>query len=1179
MRIDELHLLAYGPFTNKKLDFSKGNFQLIFGQNEAGKSSMLRAIESLLYGIHTRTKDSFLHKNADLRIGGVLSAADGTKLAFKRRKGSKGTLRTLDEDENTLPDNSLDVFLRGVDQDRFTAIHCIDHDELRAGGEMMLQLKGLAGDSLLAAGSGTNFVSLQSRLQEDIDRLYVSRKKTRLKLALDGYSEAKKERAQCEVSVKEWESLKAEHDKLERNLGDSRKKCKELDVGCRRLLQLRSALPMITKWKSRKSELAELGGRDFEAPASDYSIEQRQECEREITQKTAMIDSLHERLSTLQEQLDNITELPEILARAEEIEDIQQRIGSQKEFIEERSKVDSEIATSKREVEQRLVELGLEIEFSEIDTRRIQHEHRSAIGALATEEKALRQAVSKVQGDLATSQRNLEALQEQLLKCGEEIDFGTLADEIRRAEHVVSATAEIEQLSSNLKMGDSQIARLLQELPYWDGSANDSVQRLVDAAVPMRETIDRFQSQFEKLENRRDTTRLELKAKTDEHVKLQQAIETASGVMPSLSEKELLAARERRQRGWRLVRQAWLETEDAAAIREFAGEERLDFAYETSVRESDDIADRQRLNADAVAQQAERESQATSLRKQIEALQDELDKLASEQQELERAWHSEWERSGIQQINSPLEMRSWVQNRTELINHVSAQGDLQNRRDEFQRRRNETHEALKQSLSNANLDAEGSLETLLMRANAALQASLEKSSAREQLVRDNDRLRDQVESQKLAEQQAKEELGKWEESWAEAMSWIDCKPSATGVQASARVEAISLLTKAFDKYRQQSERLDFIAQETQRFATDVKEVANQAAFEAGDSSAIEIAKQLRRQLDEARQRHQSANNLRADIETNKEETSDLQERAKTLELELAGFVKLANVGSSEDLPRFERLLQLSGELRELVDSIQSTGGGIEFDEFVEMAGDRDQAELDAAIQDLQGQIDAEREASEAIRVELADVEDRMNAIDGSSKFALADQRAVNFLSEAHDIVGEYTRLRIAQCILQQQVERYRENNKDTLLSKASEYFATMTGNEFTGLEHEFDEKGQAIIVGIRRGTREEVDVSAMSDGTRDPMYLSLRLAYLQRRLSQFGPMPLIVDDILIHLDDQRALATLQVLASLADEMQILFFTHHQRIRDLAEANLSGSMLQIHDLERRQLTTTTTASDS
>ena len=62
MRLKLLELKAFGPFTDELLEFNsqKPGLHIIFGPNEAGKSSSLRGLKALLYGFQNRTPDNFL---------------------------------------------------------------------------------------------------------------------------------------------------------------------------------------------------------------------------------------------------------------------------------------------------------------------------------------------------------------------------------------------------------------------------------------------------------------------------------------------------------------------------------------------------------------------------------------------------------------------------------------------------------------------------------------------------------------------------------------------------------------------------------------------------------------------------------------------------------------------------------------------------------------------------------------------------------------------------------------------------------------------------------------------------------------------------------------------------------------------------------------------------------------
>ena len=87
----------------------------------------------------------------------------------------------------------------------------------------------------------------------------------------------------------------------------------------------------------------------------------------------------------------------------------------------------------------------------------------------------------------------------------------------------------------------------------------------------------------------------------------------------------------------------------------------------------------------------------------------------------------------------------------------------------------------------------------------------------------------------------------------------------------------------------------------------------------------------------------------------------------------------------------------------------------------------------------------------------------------------------------------------------------------------------------------------------------------MSLGTADQLYLALRLATLETYLDRREPLPLVVDDILIQFDNARASATLSALAELSRRTQVLVFTHHEHLRELAARVVPADVLFHHEL--------------
>lgn len=84
-------------------------------------------------------------------------------------------------------------------------------------------------------------------------------------------------------------------------------------------------------------------------------------------------------------------------------------------------------------------------------------------------------------------------------------------------------------------------------------------------------------------------------------------------------------------------------------------------------------------------------------------------------------------------------------------------------------------------------------------------------------------------------------------------------------------------------------------------------------------------------------------------------------------------------------------------------------------------------------------------------------------------------------------------------------------------------------------------------------------VSGMSAGSADQLYLALRSASIEDYLGRADALPFVADDLFINIDDGRAAAGFRVLGQLSEKTQVLFFTHHQHLVDIARDSLGASV--------------------
>ncbi|WP_245283231.1 AAA family ATPase [Bradyrhizobium sp. WSM2793] len=161
MRLRRLDLTRYGKFTDHSIDFGERptdqpDLHVIYGPNEAGKSTAFTAFLDLLFGIATQSPFGFLHPYSTMRIGGALEF-DGEKREFARIKRPQNSL--LDADERPIPESAIRGELGGIERDAYRTMFSLDDESLEKGGESILASKGDLGQLLFSASAGLSHLS------------------------------------------------------------------------------------------------------------------------------------------------------------------------------------------------------------------------------------------------------------------------------------------------------------------------------------------------------------------------------------------------------------------------------------------------------------------------------------------------------------------------------------------------------------------------------------------------------------------------------------------------------------------------------------------------------------------------------------------------------------------------------------------------------------------------------------------------------------------------------------------------------------------------------------------------------------------------------------------------------------------------------------------------------------
>jgi uncharacterized protein YhaN len=418
---------------------------------------------------------------------------------------------------------------------------------------------------------------------------------------------------------------------------------------------------------------------------------------------------------------------------------------------------------------------------------------------------------------------------------------------------------------------------------------------------------------------------------------------------------------------------------------------------------------------------------------------------------------------------------------------------------------------------------------------------------------------------------AEHALARWHEEWVELTAELGVADTLTPAELSDHFAHLQRCAQLTRDDASLAARLHGMDEDTQRFAADAQalcaRVAPELAARDAEAAVSELHTRLRQQLKVKERLDALAEQADAARREHEAATADQRVAAGTIE-ELCREAGGVLPDALEELERrAARHQQIRGELEEVERSLARQGDGEAPQALAQAAHGVNPDDIAAELQALVHRMDEELEPR---RRELA--ERKINAardfddMQGGDSAAERAERAQQLLAAIETSARDYQRLRLAATVLRGQIEQFRARNRDPMLAAAGSYLATLSGGAFTAVETDFDDRDQSVLCAVRAGG-ERLRVEALSTGTRDQLYLALRLAALDNYLSgDAEPLPFVVDDILVQFDDARTRATLQALAAFSRRTQVLLFTHHAQVAEDARALAdAGGGVYVHEL--------------
>ncbi len=424
---------------------------------------------------------------------------------------------------------------------------------------------------------------------------------------------------------------------------------------------------------------------------------------------------------------------------------------------------------------------------------------------------------------------------------------------------------------------------------------------------------------------------------------------------------------------------------------------------------------------------------------------------------------------------------------------------------------------------------------------------------------------------RLAE--ASDAKSRWQAQWTDAVKVLDGDANLSATAARAILETIDQLVSDIDQTAELTRHWSNQNDQIKAYEEAVAKLVDAMEYEPTGDSASRTVADLHDQLGRAREQKATRDGLVAENDRIRKQIATAKQSIASESARLKDLCREAGCESVGELINVERRANRRMTIQQEIDSLEKLlrqwTKGAELNDFIADAESEDPDRLAPRIDQLAEQLAQSREDLKALSESIGDQKKALENIDGSAEAAEAAEDAQVAPARVREHAETYSRVKMASVVLKRAVQRYREQNQGPVLERASELFAELTLGGFVGLRSDFGDDGEPVLVGLRKPLLDAgslVTVDGMSEGTCDQLFLALRIASLELHFQSRPPIPFVVDDILLKFDDRRAAAAMKVLAELSKKTQVIMFTHHEHLLDVARDCVPTDTLFIQRLE-------------
>lgn len=1144
MRVKRLDLTRYGRFTGRSIDFGPADengpdLHIIYGPNEAGKSTALAAFLDLLFGIEPRSRFNFLHPYPTMRIGAALELARGTRelVRVKRQQNS-----LLDAGDQPVPDAIIQAELGNIDREAYRTMFSLDDETLEKGGESILASKGDLGQLLFSASAGLS--DLGRNLEEirgEADRFYKYRARSGeladLKARL---ATLRAEREKIDIFAAQYAQLVATRDKAFSLYNGALGERARIDSRCGEIDRLLVALPRLGELRDIRQRLLPLA--DLPDIPRDWA-EQLPGMQKDAIALETRAQAAEDEVARLEGELTVIVVDQAALA-------LTQRFSGLSELRARYVTATKDIP--ERQLQSREADLVISGILERIERKDEPEPGTLLLGAsIAASLRELIESWSGIEATLKAAKNELDAARSRVEEARGQLE---VAGGVREREHNPPSIASTLGLVVAALRADDHVARRrladrahamhlralserLRDLLPWSGD----IEQLVGLRLPDASTIERWKKEAAAAQRQLDRREDEIERLTTERDRIK-AERDALAVIGIAGDQEASEVRMARERAWASHRRS---LDEASADTFEAALRQDDIVTTTRLRHTTDLVKLQEASRTLVVAESTL-GRASSLRDVAAGiLQGIRDEIAAALDDAAPA---------LPRTMTLPQLEAWISRRAVALDVRASLLVAQRDREGAELDAGLARVRITTALAETGIEVaeESSFQELLETAQGVIDREGDLESLRLALA---ERRRELLRRERDVERAAAQKNG-WTDAWRAACKrcWLGRADPMRSMGAVREIlAALVELRPALERRAGLADRIEKMRNDQAAFVVELEAMAQGLGITSAGLEPLALSREIQHRVDVARAAEAERIGTQRDLEAALAKHRALAEdmvihaRLKAERTSFFGVQTLAEMGLKMQAIEKRRGLQDHCEAvaRDIVATLRTST----IDEAERLLDGLEGDTLEAELAELKPRFADLDQRSRDLFSEYSKAVDSVEAVGGDDAVARLEELRRTTQLDVEDKALHYLRLRLGSAAAEHALRAYREQHRSSMMARASEAFRTISRGTYEGLATQPDKDGETLIaVGADGRSKTAMELSR---GARFQLYLALRVAGYHEFARSRPSVPFVADDIMESFDDFRAEEAFRLFAEMAAVGQVIYLTHHRHLAEIA----------------------------